>query len=101
MTFIDAHTRRSQTDLLAEYTLLNRQDVEQVLYLRKCFQEAKYKEWDLLLSTLLMDVNAIQLLFRDELFYNNVFNRWKSDLLTLTSKGYDVLVSKMDSLFEK
>jgi hypothetical protein len=88
--------RLSQLELAVEHTLLNRTDVEEAMLLQRSFYESGHWEYAGLFSTLLMDVDMLLKLFND----NHVsFPNWKDTLVKTESRGYGLLITKLESTF--
>lgn len=64
------------------------------MLLQRSFYEAGHWEYAALFSTLLMDVDMLLKLFRDNLVS---FKIWKSALVKTGSRGYDLLITRIES----
>jgi hypothetical protein len=89
------YRRLSQLELAVEHTLLNRADIEEAMLLQRSFYGAKHWEYAGLFATLLMDVDMLLKLFKDELL---PFDVWKNALTRTESRGYEILISRIQSL---
>jgi hypothetical protein len=89
------YRRLSQLELAVEHTLLNRVDIEEAMLLQRSFYGAKHWEYAGLFATLLMDVDMLSKLFRDELLS---FDIWKDALTRTESRGYGLLISRIQFL---
>lgn len=86
--------RLSQLELAVEHTLLNRTDIEEAMLLQRSFYEAGHWEYAGLFSTLLMDVDMLLKLFKDDRISYNI---WKDALAKTGSRGYDLLITRIES----
>ena len=86
--------RLSQLELAVEHTLLNRTDVEEAMLLQRSFYESGHWEYAGLFSSLLMDVDMLLKLFKDERI---PLSKWIDCLSKTESRGYDLLISKLES----
>jgi hypothetical protein len=85
--------RLSQLELAVEHTLLNRIDVEEAMLLQRSFYEARHWEYAGLFATLLMDVDMLSKLFKDNLL---PFNVWKDALNKTESRGYELMIKRIE-----
>jgi hypothetical protein len=77
---------------MTEQTLLLREDVEEVIYLQRAFLDGACWEWSAMFSTMLMDENQLLSLFKEERVQ---FDKWKTVVAQVHSRGYDMLVQKL------
>lgn len=77
---------------MTEQTLLLRGDVEEVIFLQRAFLDGECWEWGAMFSTMLMDEEQLLSLFKEKRIH---IDKWKSVVAQAHSRGYDLLVEKL------